>query len=136
MFNCGHCGKDTDERQTANFQDLVVCFDCEEKLAGDLESELEEVLENFYSLDTGGGCRALGESVFVGGIKYEVILTDISGSDIPSVEDGLLIGYYEGEGWHEGKNPLFIYEYKDNLNEGIERIRKLSTKILEGEFNV
>jgi len=30
-FHCGECGKQTDERQTAIVNDLLVCFDCEER---------------------------------------------------------------------------------------------------------
>jgi len=42
VFHCGECGKQTDERQAANVEEILVCFNCEEKLFNNLEEDEEK----------------------------------------------------------------------------------------------
>lgn len=89
-------------------------------------NELNNILEYFEEFNSGGGCIAEVAQIFIDNVSYDLIVTDLSGSESPSYDRGMLIGLYKELDYFngEGANQWFEYE-PENMDQGITKLKEL-----------
>jgi|GEM_PF-5442783 hypothetical protein len=87
---------------------------------------LHEVLEYFEEFDNGGGCTAEVAQIFRNDVSYDVIVTNLSGTDSPTNEEGMIIGIYKELAFYNGESAEEFFEYApENMKEGVAKLAEL-----------
>jgi len=95
-------------------------------------NELDNILEYFEEFNSGGGCTAEVAQIFIDDISYDVIVTDLSGSESPSYERGMLIGLYKEFDYCNGESAEEWFEYEpENIEQGITKLKELLKEIIK-----
>lgn len=87
---------------------------------------LHEVLEYFEPIEFGGGCIAEVAQITRNDVKYDVIVTDLTGTDGPNDMEGMMIEIYKGDAWINGEIAEEFFEYApENLKDGVAKLAEL-----------
>lgn len=125
MTHCDECNKNIDERSAQFIDNKFVCLNCEDNMTVKLQDEIDELMTEFEEFHTGGGCLAMTQTVVLDGLLHTVVVTDCDGTDAPTVENGLMVGLYRGDWVCNGEQPLSVNTYKNDISEGLDRIKQL-----------
>ena len=132
MTHCEKCNVEVFESSIKFINNKFVCLNCEDDMTVKLQDKIDDLMTEFEEFHTGGGCLAMTRAVVLDGLLHTVVVTDCDGTDAPTVENGLMVGLYKGDWMCNEEQPLDVQDcnwindiYKDNISEGLNRIKQL-----------